>query len=115
MSDKDLIKRGDVINVICEMHVGGKDAIEHALPNTYAEDLREIIYEVDDIPAVPHEMSAREYLQTHDRFVAWCTNQPCSRCNYRHGSCLMSLAITPEQRVADMQKWAREHPERSEE
>jgi hypothetical protein len=55
MSDKDLIRRGDVINVIHGMHVGGKDAIEHALPNTYAEDLREIIYEVDDIPAVPQE------------------------------------------------------------
>lgn len=110
MSDKDLIKRGDVINVICEMHVGGKDAIEHALPNTYAEDLREIIYEVDDIPAVPQEMSAREYETVLDRMedsvdgfeVKELWNEAIS-----HGFI--------EKAVAIVEKWAREHPERSEE
>ena len=105
MSDNDLIRRGDVINVICEMHVGGKDAIEHALPNTYAEDLREIIYEVDDIPAVPQEMTAREYEEAFHRIS--CEDVETYRVWWE--------AIHDEdwgRAVAIVEEWAKEHPKK---
>lgn len=65
------------------------------------------------ISPAPHEMTAMEYLKTYDRFVDWCTSQLCSCCkyHYRHNSCLMRLGNTPEQKITDIQKWAREHPE----
>ena len=47
----DLIDRQAVVNVICEMHVGGQDAVKNALPNTYGADLREIIEEIDALPS----------------------------------------------------------------
>lgn len=51
----DLISRKAALNVIYEMHVGGKDAVEKALPNTYGEDLREIAEQISTLPTVQPE------------------------------------------------------------
>ena len=47
----DYIKRSDVIAVIYAQIVGGKEACENAKPNTFGADLREIIADIEDIPA----------------------------------------------------------------
>lgn len=51
----DLISRRAAIDVIYEMHVGGKEAVEKALPNTYGEDLREIAEQISTLPTVQPE------------------------------------------------------------
>lgn len=47
----DLISRQAVVDVICDMHIGGKDGVANALPNTYGADLREIIEQIDSLPS----------------------------------------------------------------
>lgn len=47
----DYIEREAAIAVIYGQHVGGKDACENARPNTYGADLREIVADIEDIPA----------------------------------------------------------------
>ena len=41
-----------VVNVICDMHIGGKDGVVNALPNTYGADIREIIEQIDSLPSL---------------------------------------------------------------
>lgn len=47
----DYISRDAAIDVIYGQHVGGKEACENARPNTYGADLREIVADIEDIPA----------------------------------------------------------------
>lgn len=47
----EYIKREAAIAVIYGQHVGGKEACENARPNTYGADLREIVSDIEDIPA----------------------------------------------------------------
>ena len=47
----EYIDRQAAIDVICDMHIGGKDGIANALPNTYGADLREIIEQIDSLPS----------------------------------------------------------------
>ena len=47
----EYIEREAVIAVIYGQHVGGKEACENARPNTYGADLREIVADIEDIPA----------------------------------------------------------------
>ena len=47
----DYIKREDALAVIYGQHIGGKEACENARPNTFGADLREIVCEIEDIPA----------------------------------------------------------------
>lgn len=47
----DCIKREDAIAVIYGQHIGGKEACENARPNTFGADLREIVFDIEDIPA----------------------------------------------------------------
>lgn len=47
----EYIEREAAIAVIYEQHVGGKEACENALPNTFGADLREIVADIEDIPA----------------------------------------------------------------
>lgn len=48
----DYISRQAVVNVICDMHIGGKDGVANALPNTYGADIREIIEQIDSLPSL---------------------------------------------------------------
>lgn len=55
---KEYIEREAAIAVIYNQHVGGKEACENARPNTYGADLREIVADIEDMPAadvVTHE------------------------------------------------------------
>lgn len=47
----EYIKREAAIAVIYGQHIGGKEACENARPNTYGADLREIVADIEDIPA----------------------------------------------------------------
>ena len=47
----DYIDRQAVVDVICDMHIGGKDGVVNALPHTYGADLREIIEQIDSLPS----------------------------------------------------------------
>jgi hypothetical protein len=51
MAEKEYIEREAAIAVIYGQHVGGKEACENARPNTYGADLREIVADIEDIPA----------------------------------------------------------------
>ena len=48
----DYISRQAVVDVICDMHIGGKDGVANALPNTYVADIREIIEQIDSLPSL---------------------------------------------------------------
>ena len=48
----DYISRQAVVNVICDTHIGGKDGVANALPNTYGADIREIIEQIDSLPSL---------------------------------------------------------------
>lgn len=47
----DFIKREDALAVIYGQHICGKEGCENARPNTFGADLREIAYDIEDIPA----------------------------------------------------------------
>lgn len=71
----------------------------------------EILGSIDDIPTVPHEMSAREYLHTTRRMCIY--YEACILCPAFGIACgkldVEDSAI--EQAVAIVEKWAQEHPE----
>lgn len=99
MSDKDLIRRGEVEDILCNAYDGTID--EGALAY--------LISELKKIPAVPHEMSAREYVHTSNRML---------KEDYRAWDRLMVFEENDDadKAIAWMEEWAREHPEeRSEE
>ena len=47
-----LIDADAVRDAIYGMHVNGKEGVENALRNTYGADLREVLYEIDELPTV---------------------------------------------------------------
>lgn len=99
MSDNDLIRRGEVEDILCNAYDGTID--EGALAY--------LISELKKIPAVPQEMSASEY---GDTLVKICAshNGRCADCEVEH-----PCAIPDKRTVPIVEKWAHEHPERSEE
>lgn len=55
------VSRQAVLDVIYGQHIGGKEAVEHGLRNTYAGDLREIADEIIALPSVrPQEQTKKE-------------------------------------------------------
>lgn len=107
MSDKDLVKRGDVKakKVYCD------ERHEYVVPVAEIDWLR---------PAVPQEMSAMEYLKMRDR-MAIELGELCSACHCEgkcwdcpyHAPDTEDEMKHPDRSVALVEKWAREHPERS--
>ena len=86
MKKKEYIEREAAIAVIYGQHVGGKEACENARPNTYGADLREIVADIEDLPAAdvrPVEKATWEtvteqpYFRKHYHVVA------CSACQKR--------------------------------
>lgn len=65
----DLIDRQAAIDVIYEMHTGGKTAVAKALPNTYGADLREIIEQIGDLPSAQRWIPCSERLPSDNREV----------------------------------------------
>lgn len=84
--------------------------------NCWHEEMQE------DIPAVPHEMSTREYLAAEQRMCfdenvgkRNCLTCPLSsRINPARIDCGDYKRENPEEAVAIVEKWAREHPEKPE-
>jgi len=109
MSDNDLVKRGDVRKLA--------DWLETEDGEILVVDMDD----VDDILAAPHEMSAVEYLKVRERMASELA-ELCSECHCE-GKCWSCSYHTPDtedemkhpdRSVALVEKWAREHPERSE-
>ena len=71
----DCVKRAAAIAVIYGQHVGGKEACENARPNTYGADLREIVAEIEDLPAadVREVVTCKECIRCVNDGVYNCT------------------------------------------
>lgn len=109
--ENDLVRRGDVLAMAAEYE---------------CEDYNDMAVSVDDIneiPAIEQPMSAVEYLKAEQRM---CFDENVGKRNCL--SCPLSSRINPagiycgdysrgypEKTVAIVEKWAQEHPERSEE
>lgn len=101
MSDNDLLRRGDVKakKVYCD------ERHEYVVP----------VAEIDWlIPAVPQEMTAREYIAIEQRCKSWCvsnctSNGGCESCCYR-GSCWADT-FDPDAYLRFYILWAKDHPE----
>lgn len=64
----EYIEREAAIAVIYGQHVGGKEACENARPNTYGADLREIVADIEDVPAADVAPRCPHYIRNvHDR------------------------------------------------
>jgi hypothetical protein len=116
MSDNDSIMRGDVFEAIYALHADGKEGIMNAPRNSYGEDLRDVLDAIADIPAVPQEMSAREYLKVRERMASE-LGELCSACHCE-GKCWDCPYHTPDtedemkypdRSVALVEKWAKAH------
>jgi hypothetical protein len=113
MNDNDLIRRGDVYKAIYALHADGKEGIMNAPRNSYGEDLRDVIDVIGDIPAVPQEMSAKEYFKQIRRLQNWADQL---QRQYHKASETLYNACDGniDSAIEEVEKWAREHPERSE-
>lgn len=98
MSDKDLIRRGEVEDILCNAYDGTID--EGALAY--------LISELKKIPAVPQEMSARELLLVEARMI-----YADEYAYAEYSRFVWNLKL--DDAAAYAERWAREHPERSEE
>ena len=117
MSDNDLIRRGDAYEAIYALHADGVEGIVNAPRNSYGEDLRDVLDAISDIPAVPHEMSAKEYHLIKRRMCKNCPVCPLNEAAINlFIDCKRFEREYPEKAVALVENWAKEHPEeRSEE
>lgn len=81
----------------------------------------ELLKAWNDRAAVPHEMTAREYLKERNRMESWsaencsqasfdCDNW-CWECPYDQVPSCVDEANRPLEAIAIVEKWAREHPE----
>lgn len=118
MSDNDLIRRGDALEAIYALHADGKKGIMNAPRNSYGEDLRDVLAAIGDIPAVPHEMSAREFLHGFSRmcatYPAYGNDTGCKGCPLEYDrTCDLMRSELADHYIDVVQKWLREHPEES--
>ena len=104
MSDKDLVFRGEVLARKCKYYVYDETGCcceEFAVP----------VEDINRISAAPHEMLAEEFVRARDRMCA--VMAACADCPYK--IYCIGARVDAKEEVAIVEKWAREHPERSEE
>lgn len=93
----------------------GPDADEEYSAD-FLDGVKVVLYMLSTEPAVPHEMSAREYIRQQYRMCM--TQSDGAKCE----GCPLSPSVTgeycdtyevlyPEQAVSIVEKWAKEHPE----
>lgn len=74
-------------------------------PAYYAEKLKRL-------PAVPHEMTAREFLRDFHRL---CQSMGCDECPITHDNeprtCAVLMGCFPDETIETVAQWAAEHPE----
>lgn len=108
MGDNDLVKRVDLKKQVLEY------VRTHIVPTVTG-----VLALIDDAPAVPREMSAVEYLRTMRSICE--DGRNCGKCPLSYNNngaginCQDYAAYHPEEAVAIVEAWAKEHPERSEE
>lgn len=105
MRDNDLIRRGDVEKILCDAY--DDDMIDEG-------KLAYLISEANKLPAVPQEMSAREFVIAHHRMCQ--SKMECVECRICHDdreprSCAVLMGLNPDDTVDVVEEWAREHPE----
>ncbi len=112
MSDKDLVFRGDVKAFKQSfIYDGGYPDVKLVSAVT--------IEDIDSIQPVPHEMSAREFFEEYRRMCEYTGR--CAICPIMEIAeaprtpCRYLAYAYPDKAVAIVEKWAREHPERSKE
>ncbi len=101
MSDNDLIRRGDVFEAFCNH----SEVIIHSGKPSFVVNYPNVIR---SIPAVPREMTAREYHNITKRMLATdmrAFNQWWDSMRW----------LDDDEALTFAEKWAREHPKRSEE
>ena len=108
MSDNDLIRRGDTLK-----------ELEHTL--FYDErDQRTAVECVKSKPAVPHEMTAREFAELMLRNERWCIKTSCPVCKHRelcekvakNRTDKFTIPTAANAYVELIEQWAKEHPEK---
>ncbi len=110
MNDTDVISRKDVLNMAYLSVFVDNDGHEVDEPR-YVIDATDF----ERLPPIEQPMSAVEYERISRRFSDWCASTLCSECSF-FNDCPQTdpgvlRELTPEQYVAAIQKWAREHPE----
>lgn len=116
MSDNDLISRmalyektakweAQALHMV-EIHMHDEDTTEWRKWSTILTERSAFKFDVADAPAVPQEMTAREYVHTSNRML---------KEDYRAWDRLMVFEDNDDadKAIAWMEEWAREHPERS--
>lgn len=98
MSDNDLIRRGDVLDI----HI---DNILFEYDEIYIE-LHKTIAAIENIPAVPQEMTARELLHIEYRMF----QEDLDEWNVYD---LYVLKGKGEEAIQFAEKWLKDHPERT--
>lgn len=117
MSDKDLIRRGNIADkafTILKMLTEGErqGKIDRVLFSLLYHDIGAMAF----ISAVPQSMSAVEYIKQQDRMCmtqsdgAKCEGCPLSP-SVTGEYCDTYVGLHPEKAVAILEKWAQEHPE----
>lgn len=79
----DYISREAAITVIYNQHVGGKESCENARPNTYGADLREIVADIEDIPAA----DVRPVVRSRWKYIEYYPeghDYKCQKCRYKN-------------------------------
>ena len=114
MSDNDCVSRAAVINIAMQYCPDDDGSCSRA-----DVDMREMLDEIEALPDVPQEMTAGDYLRASYRIhnsVRSCEECPLSHYNNGTGYvCHGFVGTHPAEAVTIVEKWAREHPERSEE
>ena len=95
MSANDLIRRIDAVKAV-----------------RWGDSVTEAHNKIRDIPAVPQEMSAREYETGWHSLCTHYSKYLCKGCPLDDGE---QCGVPTKCHRAIVEKWAQEHPERSEE
>ena len=104
MSDNDCIRRGDAEALIYDL-LDGEPA---------KDKWSDVGMRIADIPAVPQEMSAREFVSAFQLMCYKENIDGCSACPLWQTTPKYDCMLRendPETIVAIVEKWAREHPE----
>ena len=96
MSDKDLVMRRDVL---------ARKRKYRVYDDCYCMEFAVSVKDINRISPVPHEMSAREYLETESRMCK----------HYGIPNTFELSGWTIDEAIEMVSKFAREHPERSNE
>jgi hypothetical protein len=98
MSDNDLISRSHFDDRV--RLAAGADADEEFSAD-FLDGVKTVLYILSTEPAVPHEMSAVEYLETEARM-----------CKFYGLPCAFDVSgLTVDEAIEMVEKFAREHPE----